>query len=385
MNRTTMQSFKMTRTLVLSGLLITGLFGNGAVKAFAVAGGSFALTGSLNTARYFHTATLLANGEVLVTGGLGANGIYAPLASAELYNPTKGKWTVTGSMSIGRVAFTATLLPNGEVLVAGGSGYTASCSATAELYNPSTGQWTSTGSMTQSRCYHSATLLPTGEVLVAGGVDSLFNFPDTSASAELYNPSTGTWQTTGSLNTSRAGEVASLENGRVLVAGGYNTSNGTTTGLASAELYDPSTGLWASTASMRLALPTPTTPVLLPNSDVLIGDDAQFYSPATATWVSTGPLPTIAGLPTQASLLSTGNALASGTRCTYSGCGHKATVYCYLYTTSTNSWSRAGNMNQPRLGHSSTLLPSGNVLVAGGYAGNLGGPIVLSCAELYTP
>ena len=87
MNRTTMQSFKMTRTLVLSGLLITGLFGNGAVKAFAVAGGSFALTGSLNTARYFHTATLLANGEVLVTGGLGANGIYAPLASAELYTP----------------------------------------------------------------------------------------------------------------------------------------------------------------------------------------------------------------------------------------------------------------------------------------------------------
>jgi hypothetical protein len=136
---------------------------------------------------------------------------------------------------------------------------------------------------------------------------------------------------------------------------------------------------------MRLALPSPTPPVLLPNSDVLIADVAQFFNPATETWISTGPLPTIAGPPTQASLLNTGNALASGTRCTYSGCGHKATWYCYLYTTSTNSWSRAGNMNQPRLGHSSTLLSSGTVLVAGGYAGNLGNPTVLSSAELYTP
>ena len=374
----------MIRTFVLSGLLIAGLLGHAAVDASA-ATGSFALTGSLNTARYDHTATLLANGEVLVTGGLGVSGISAPLASAELYNPTKGKWAVTGSMSIGRVAFTATLLPNGEVLVAGGSGYTAFCSATAELYNPSTGQWTSAGSMTRSRCYHSATLLPTGEVLVAGGVDSLFNSPDTSATAELYNPSTGTWQTTGSLNTSRAGQVALLENGQVLVAGGYDTSNGTTTNLAGAELYDPSKASWSLTASMRLALPNPTTPVLLPNSDVLIGDAAQFYNPGTAAWVSTGPLPTIAGLPTQASLLSTGNALASGTRCTYSGCGHKATEYCYLYTTSTNSWSRTGNMNAPRLAHSSTLLPNGQVLIAGGYAGNLAGPIVLSSAELYTP
>jgi hypothetical protein len=363
-------------------LLITGLLGNGASKAFA-ASGSFALTGSLTTARYDHTATLLANGEVLVTGGLGANGIYAPLASAEIYNPTKGKWTVTGSMSVGRFAFTATLLPNGEVLVTGGSTYASSCFATAELYNPSTGQWTSTGSMTQPRCYHRATLLPSGEVLVAGGVDSLYNSPDTSATAELYNPSTGTWQITGSLNTSRASDGAVLlGNGQVLVAGGYNTSKGTTTGLASAELYDPSKGSWSLTGSMRLAN-DPSPLILLPNSDVLVGDVAQFYNPGTATWINTGALPTIAGPPSQESLLNTGNVLASGTRCTYSGCGHKATEYCYLYTTSTNMWSRTGNMNAPRLGHSSTLLPSGEVLVAGGYYGSYFTP--LSSAELYTP
>jgi len=379
MIRTKSQSFTKVRTLVLSGLLIAGLLGNGAVKALA-ASGSFALTGSLNTARYGHTATLLTNGEVLVTGGMGVGGTY--LASAELYNPTKGKWTVTGSMSVGRFAFTATLLPNGQVLVAGGSGFTNSCFATAELFNPSTGQWTSTGSMTQPRCYHSATLLPTGEVLVSGGVPSLFNSPDTTATGELYNPSTGTWQTTGSLNTSRASQVALLDNGQVLAAGGYIRVNGTSTPLASAELYDPSKGSWRLAASMQVALPTPTTPVLLPNSDVLIADDAQFYSPSLNEWINTGPLPTIAGAPVQASPLQNGNALASGTRCTYSGCGHKPTEYCYLYTTSTNTWSRTGNMNAPRIAHSSTLLPNGQVLVAGGYYGSF---TPLSSAELYTP
>src|SRR6516165_7604405 len=98
-----MQSSKMSRTFVLSSLLLTGLLGISADKAFA-ASGTFAFTGSLNTARYDHTATLLANGEVLVTGGLGAN--FAILASAEIYNPTSGKWTVTDSMSMSRFAFT---------------------------------------------------------------------------------------------------------------------------------------------------------------------------------------------------------------------------------------------------------------------------------------
>ena len=379
MTRTTTQSFKITRTLVLSSLLITGLLGIGAGKPFP-ASGTFAFTGSLNTARYDHTATLLANGEVLVTGGLGPN--FTILASAEIYNPTSGKWTVTDSMSVSRFVFTATLLPNGEVLAAGGSTDGYSCVASAELYNPSTGHWKPTGSMTQPRCHHTATLLPNGEVLVAGGVGSLYNSPDTTGTAELYNPSTGTWQTTGSLNTSRASQAALLENGQVLVAGGYNTSNGTTTGLASAELYDPSTGSWSPTASMRLKIDSPTTPVLLQSNDVLIGDDTQFYDPSTGSWINTGPLPKIAGPPDQASLLQNGNVLASGTLCSYSGCGLKPTVYCYLYTTSTNTWSRTGNMNWPRFDHSSTLLPNGQVLVAGGY---YNGRIPTSTAELYTP
>jgi large repetitive protein len=385
MIRTRMQSSKVIRTLLLSGLFITGLLGSTAVNAFAASGGSFALTGSLNTARYGHTATLLSSGRVLVTGGLGPNGIYAPLASAEIYNPAKGKWAVTGSMSMGRTAFTATLLPNGEVLVAGGTGFTANCFSTAELYNPSTGSWTATGSMTQPRCLHMATLLPSGEVLVAGGVDSLFNSPNTAATAELYNPSTGVWQTTGSLNVARATAAALLENGQVLVAGGYNTFNNFFTYLASAELYNPSTAQWSLTASMQSPNSSPTTPVLFTNGDVLIANEAQFYNPGIASWTSTGPFPlsNIAGAPAVASLLNTGNVLGSGTRCAYSGCGHAPSPVCFLYTFSSNSWSAAGLMNKARLGHTSTLLPSGKVLIVGGYSTNQFIPT--NSAELYTP
>jgi N-acetylneuraminic acid mutarotase len=190
------------------------------------ASGTFAYTGSLNTARYNHTATLLPNGEVLVVGGLGVNGVSASLASAELYDPQKGKWTTTGSMSVGRTGLTATLLPNGLVLVAGGSDYYVNCYATAELYNPATGQWTLTGSMSQPRCLHSATLLSNGGVLVSGGVNSLYDYSrPTVSAAEIYNPNTGTWTPTGSLNSSRADAATSLlQNGKVLTAGGYNNT-----------------------------------------------------------------------------------------------------------------------------------------------------------------
>jgi hypothetical protein len=385
MIHTRMQSSKLIQTLALSGVFITGLLGSTAVNAFAAASGSFALTGSLNTARYGHTATLLSSGKVLVTGGLGTNGIYDPLASAEIYNPSTRKWTFTGSMSVGRTAFTATLLQNGDLLVVGGTGYTANCFATAEIYKPSTGSWTATGSMAHARCLHMATLLPSGEVLVAGGVDSLFNTPNTADTAELYNPSTGTWQATGGLNVSRASVAALLENGQVLVAGGYNTVNNVSTYLASTELYNPSTGEWSLTASMQLANSSPADAVLLTNHDVLIADDAQFYNPGTASWTSTGAFPKTAGPPTVASLLNNGNVLASGTRCNYRGCGGAASDISFLYAFSSNTWSVTGSMNEPRLSHTSTLLPSGKVLVAGGYAHVASEPTVLSSAELYTP
>ena len=148
--------------------------------------GTWTATGSLNAARYDHTATLLPTGKVLVAGGY--NG--SPLASAELYDPPTGTWTVTESLATARSEHTATLLPNGKVLVAGGTN-TDSNLASAELYDPASGTWTATGSLGTGRQSPTATLLPTGKVLVAGGFGG---FPATElASAELYDPASGTW------------------------------------------------------------------------------------------------------------------------------------------------------------------------------------------------
>ncbi len=123
-------------------------------------------TGSLGTARHKHTATLLPDGKVLVVGGVGSSGY---LASAELYDPATGVWSATGSLTTARYNHTATLLPDGKVLVVGGygsSGYLTS----AELYDPATGTWSTTGSLATARDKHTATLLPDGKVLVVGGL-----------------------------------------------------------------------------------------------------------------------------------------------------------------------------------------------------------------------
>jgi hypothetical protein len=186
------------------------------------------------------TLTLLLNGKVLAAGGFGTNGA---VASAELYDPATGAWTPTGSLQTPRGSHTATLLASGKVLVAGGSDFFGSASSTppidptrssAEIYDPATGIWTPTGSMSQPRQVHTATLLPNGKVLVASGV-SYFGgiFPTT---AELYDPVAGKWSPTFPLVSGRRDHIAALlPNSKVLVAGGFNSSD---TG-PSAELFDP--------------------------------------------------------------------------------------------------------------------------------------------------
>lgn len=147
------------------GLIVAG-FAVSSVPASAASSGTWATTGNLITARSQHTATLLTDGKVLVAGGIGPSGTI--LQKAELYDPATGNWTATGSMATVRYAHIATLLPNGKVLVAGGVikvvSNTVTCTQTAELYNPATGTWTTTGSMTKARGNHAATLLPNGQV-----------------------------------------------------------------------------------------------------------------------------------------------------------------------------------------------------------------------------
>jgi len=224
------------------------------------------LTGSMNNARPGHTATLLNNGQVLVTGGSPDNDEDV-LASAELYDPATGTFTVTGSMNDNRLDHTATLLNNGKVLVTGGDRQPSTVLASAELYDPATGTFTFTGSMNNARVGDAATLLNNGQVLVTGGIGDLA--PSTElASAELYDPATGTFTATGSMINANPFPTATLlNNGNVLVTGGNP-----------AELYDPAAGTFTATGSVGGG-----TATLLNNGNVLIADSAELYLPSTLT------------------------------------------------------------------------------------------------------
>ncbi len=252
----------------------------------------------MNTPRYNATTTLLPNGQVLVVGGV--DNLGATLASAELYNPATGTWSLTSSMILARQLHTATLLQDGKVLISGGVG-TADYLAEAELYDPSIGTWSTTGSMNASRYGFTATLLSNGNVLVAGGLNSNGpNFTNYLAEAELYDPSTGTWSPTGSMNVARNFHSTTLlSNGQALVAGGINNTGV----LASAELYDPSSGTWTLTGSMNVGRADyPAT--LLPSGQVLVagGFSNGSISSAELFRLSLDSAPTI----TSASSYSTG-------------------------------------------------------------------------------
>jgi len=371
-------NFRRIRPLVVAGLLAVSVVTSTVVPAHG-SSNTWTLTGSMTTARTGHTATLLLNGQVLVAGG----GNTTILPSAELYNPATGQWVVSGSMTTARSNHTATLLPNGEVLVAGGVSNGSSCTASAELYNLSTGQWTTTGSMTKPRANHTATLLNDGSVLVTGAFCSGGSiYPDNTA--ELYDPSTGTWTATGNMNVARVNTAATLlPNGQVLISGGNTTSSGG----RSAELYDH--GHWRLTGSMNVYRPN-LTATLLTNGDVLVfggtqlaSSASEFYNPATGTWTRTGQYfvaPSRIGH--TLTLLGTGKALVAGGRDKYG-----FTSYSRLYDSSTNSWptASAGHMNNVRSGHTATLLHNGQVLVAGGFDIISNVVTYLSSAELYTP
>ena len=212
-----------------------------ATELYNPATGTWTTTGLLAAARNFHTATLLLNGKVLVAGGAPDALQYASLASVELYDPVTGTWTETGSMITARQAHTATLLPDGRVLVAGGfkEGYFM---YNSELYDPATGTWSATGPLGVARGVHTATLLPDGTVLAVGGNHNSFSEPlATISSAELYNPASGMWTATGALNAPHTTHTATLlPSGKTLIAAGYNANTGLQ--LSSAELYGSAAG-----------------------------------------------------------------------------------------------------------------------------------------------
>ena len=196
--------------------------------------GTWKATAQLRAARYAMTATLLASGKVLVAGG--STAALDALNSSEIYDPTAKTWTLGSKMVQPRADYVSITLATGSVLFTGGENTSGVSINNAELYNPSTGKFTATGNMTATRVEHTAVLLANGKVLVSGGNNQTVNGATPLASAELYNPATGTWSTTGSMSNARAGHTSTvLHNGKVVNAGGSDAVNE----LDSAELYTP--------------------------------------------------------------------------------------------------------------------------------------------------
>jgi len=337
--------------------------------------GTFTATGSMTTPRYQYAAALLANGQVLIAGGWSDPAISVYLASAELYDPATGTFSATGSMTTVRVDPTATLLPNGQVLVAGGNNCTGCVLASAELYDPATGVFTATGSMTTPRYNHTATLLLNGQVLVAGGCPNPGPC-EPVASAELYNPSTGIFSATSSMTTARSLPYATLlPNGRVLIAGG---TNGLSTALTSAELYSPATGTFSTTGSLITARSSQGTAELLLTGKVLFPGgcgssgalaSAELYNPATGAFSATGSLTTPRCYHTAALLLN-GEVLVAG-----GGNNSGELASAEIYNPAAGTFSATGSMTTAVafVRPAATLLPNGEVLVAGGDSGS--GPV----------
>jgi Galactose oxidase, central domain len=376
-------------------LLFLGVAGH-ASTVLAQSPNTFTATGDMSTPRLGHTATLLTNGRVLIAGGARdrfPNNL--PMASAELYDPSSGTFTATGSMATSRIDHTATLLPNGKVLIAGGAGDSSRDGnylpvASAELYDPSSGTFTATGDMTAPRLGHNATLLPDGRVLIAGGhqiVGGHLFFPP---EAELYDPSTGSFTGIGNLDTGdHWPSTTLLVDGRVLIVG------------SSAHLYDPGTGgLSDPIYDNYLGMYVYQKGTLLMNGKVLFAgyddDEGDFwgpelFDPSTEMFTTTGNMSARRADHT-ATLLPDGTVLIGGRGWFVSGSGeafYSTVNSAELYDPVTGTFSNTGNMATDRDGHTATLLNDGRVLIAGGVQIVQPPPFVvtvaLSSAEIYRP
>ncbi|MEA3188333.1 MAG: hypothetical protein QOD99_2163 [Chthoniobacter sp.] len=343
-------------------------------------------TGNLHTARYQHTATLLRDGRVLVVGGLDkregydADRFYTN-ATAELYDPKSGTWAVTGSLHDARFQHTATLLPNGKVLVAGGNTVFNVAIASAELYDPATGVWTPTGSLEIPRFQHTAHLLANGKVLVISGNNQNYT---SFYNPELYDPATGTWSNTGNINNARSRHTSTLlPDGRILIAGGSALFSNWS---PSVEIYDPVSETSTDVGDLNTGRDQHTA-TLLPNGKVLIvaGRDwnngafggAELCDPATGTCTNTGSL--VPRYQHKATLLPDGKVLVTGGL----DITFNSTASAQLYDPATGTWRDAHRMNTARMYHTSTLLLNGKVLVAGGAEKDTLFPS--ATAELYDP
>src|SRR6202046_611062 len=353
----------------------------------------FALSGSMETQRVWHTATLLQDGNVLVTGG--ANNTTLP-TTAELYDSATKKFTqTTGSPTTPRTNATATLLSSGKVLIAGGKAANGGELTTADIYDPASETFAaSTNTMSDSRAYHTATLLNDGTVLVAGGLDLAGDASEAPvASAEIYDPATNSFSLTRPITEGRYFHTATLlANGMVLITGGLNLREP----IATAEIYNPATKTFTATGMMTTAwLCYPDH--LRGNGQVLVAggagslggaamNTAELFDSSAGTFTATNVMTSARSAHT-ATLLQNGQVLVAGGAGFFYGSGESSSMSSVeLFDPSTGNFTPTADMTTVRESHTATLLNSGQVLAVGGSNGTLGfstATTVLATAELY--
>jgi len=392
----------MKNRILRISLLVTVFLYLGAVSpSLAQVTDGFVANPPMFQARYYHTATLLADGRILITGGSSSVG-GAALATAEVYNPTTGRFQTTGTMNVARIGHSATRLNDGRVLIVGGTATNGS--NTAEVYNPTgnlAGTFTYTGPTVKNRTGHSATLLSNGQVLIAGGGDPRdpTHLPN---KGELFTPSANAFtETTGSMISPRTLPSASrLPDGRVLLAGGdgWTTSTNPFTHLTldvsmplfTTELYNPSTQTFTSGPNMSSVRVAPSSTSLLLNNGktLLVGTGEASFQPPTAQVFN--PLNNTLSAPIalhqdintngdvgsaghKAAILANGNVLITG-GATYSNLTAAELLnpfivstlpYAFIYNPTAQTFTRY-TADLARASHTMTSLPNCKVLITGG-------------------
>ena len=353
----------VTLTLIVAALGSISYSRRAAVLAEASPAGSVTPASPMLEPRSGHTATLLPSGKVLIAGGMRRNQDF--YRSSELFDPATGKFQATGAMTFPRVGHAAVLLNSGNVLIVGG--WTGrDCTDSAELYDPASGKFTIISKMNGKRGQPSATLLRNGDVLITGGADR--DTPGGVASAEIFRTELSKFEIVGPMHVARISQTSTLLNdGRVLIAGGRGD-----TVTASAELYDPTTKQFLATGNLQTARYKHSAG-LLPDGRVLIAggsDDrdwqgkmnsAEIYDPRTGKFRATSPLnDSRFKLPSEAIQLGSGRILVAG--------GSKQVE---VYDPSSGKFLIAtGQTTDARHFMTETKLQDGTVLLAGGYPNN---------------
>ncbi|HEX9001361.1 MAG TPA: zf-HC2 domain-containing protein [Blastocatellia bacterium] len=356
------------------------------LPAIPMTTGALQPVAGLNQARYAHAAALLADGRVLVMGGVGPE--FVSLASTEVFDPATNRFTASAPMLAQRASHAATRLNNGQVLITGGFQDVRPrvTLSTAELFDPATGSFRQTGRMTAPRESHKATLLPDGKVLITGGHDRTGRH---LASAEIYDPATRQFTSAGSMLTPRSDHVATLlSNGMVLVTGGMTNAPAETLTLSSAELFDPLKRVFSAVGSMH-TVRAKHSAALLPDGKVIVmgGTDvrlgrgkkasAELYDPAKRQFAQTGNMNTARyKIRDAVVVLRDGRVLVAG-----------GGTQVEVYDPASGVFRLVkGDLGAARHYATATLLADGRVLFAGGYAtGSNAGLIAEAGAWIYQP